>query len=169
MVRLLAGPQVFPFRTQREGTLHDRDPAAQRDGHPAHGSRPEQYPERRPHPQRPHARQECVLGAGNGPRFHRHRIQGGRETQGHGHLQGGHRPRGVPQARLGMEGGARRHHPAAAPQAGLLLRLGPHPLHDGTGSFRGGYQHLRVFLPQRMDLQGRPDGELGPRGPHGRE
>ena len=43
-------------------------------------------------------------------------------------------PRGVHETCLGMEGEARRHHPRAAQEARGLLRLGPYPLYDGSGS-----------------------------------
>ena len=46
------------------------------------------------------------------------------------------RARGVRRARLGVEGGVRRHHHPAAQAAGRLLRLGARALHHGRGACR---------------------------------
>ena len=100
----------------------------------AHGTHAQQYDTGRARPPCPHAGQERLLGAWYRSCVHRHRGQGGGQAEGAGHRQVLPDPRGVHGARLGMEGEARWHHPRAAQEARGLLRLGPYPLYDGSGS-----------------------------------
>ena len=166
MVFLLAGEQVLPLRARQQGTLYRSHTSAQRDGHTSYGPCAQQHTQRRAGPQGAHGRQERVLDSRHRPCQHSHRVEGGRPPQGEGNLQGRPHPRGVPQVRLGMEGGARRNHPPAAPQARRLLRLGPHPLHDGARAHRGRDRHVLLLLQEGHDLQGSAHGQLGPRCPH---
>ena len=87
------------------------------------------------------------------------------------------RPRGIRQARLGVEGRIRRHasRPAAAPRR--LLRLVARALHHGRGPVPRRPQGVRRSLRPGPDLQGQaprqlgpqvPDRDLRPRGPAGR-
>ena len=57
--------------------VHDRHPAAQRDGQPPYRPRARQYAAGHPHPPRPHAGQGRALGGRHGPCRHRH-PDGGR-------------------------------------------------------------------------------------------
>ena len=55
-------------------------------------------------------------------------------------------PRGFPQARLGVEGGIRRHHYRSVQAARRLLRLVARTLYHGCRSFEGGDEGLRPAL-----------------------
>ena len=85
---------------------------------------------------------ERLLGAGHGPRVDRHRGQGRGDAPRKGHREVVAHARGVPPLRLGVEGEVRRRDPQAAAQAGRLVRLGAHLLHDGRHPHR---KRLRVF------------------------
>ena len=53
------------------------------------------------------------------------------------------------EARLGMEGEARRHHHPAAEEARLLLRLDARTLHDGPGVFRAACSRCSWIFTRR--------------------
>ena len=62
-----------------------------------------------------------------------------------GHRKGVAHARGVPPLRLGVEREIRRRDPQAAAQAGRLVRLGPHVLHDGRSPH--GERPARLLRP----------------------
>ena len=167
MVRLLDRPGDFPLGTRPAGTLHDRHSAPQRDGHAPHGAHAQQHAAGRTRPPCADVREERLLGAGHGPRVDRHGGQGGGDAPRAGHRKGVAHARGIPPLRLGMEGEIRRRDPQAVAQAGRLVRLGPHLLHDGRGPH--GERPARLLRPlrERQDLPRRADGQLGPRGADG--
>ncbi len=151
-----------PARARQGGTLLHRDPAAERDRLIAYGSRAQQYAPGHSLPVRAHARQGRAVAAGNGPC--RHRDAGGGRAPAHGTagIEPRHGPRGLHQARLGMEGGIRRHHHRAAQAARRVLRLVARALHHGRGAVARGAESLRAALSRRADLQGQAAGQLGP-------
>jgi hypothetical protein len=108
MVRLLDRTAYFPLGTRPAGTLHDRHPSPQRDGHAPHGAHAQQHVAGRAGAPRPHVGKERLLGAGHGPRVDRHRSQGGGDAARKGHRKVVAHARGVPPPRLGMEGEIRR-------------------------------------------------------------
>ena len=167
MVRLLDRTAYFPLGTRPAGTLHDRHPSPQRDGHAPHGAHAQQHAAGRAGAPRPHVGKERLLGAGHGPRVDRHRSQGGGDAARKGHRKVVAHARGVPPPRLGMEGEIRRRDSQTAAQTGRLVRLGPHVLHDGRSPH--GERSARLLRPlrERQDLPRRKDGQLGPRGADG--
>ena len=167
MVRLLDRTAYFPLGTRPAGTLHDRHPSPQRDGHAPHGAHAQQHVAGRTGAPRPHVGKERLLGAGHGPRVDRHRSQGGGDAARKGHRKVVAHARGVPPPRLGMEGEIRRRDSQTAAQTGRLVRLGPHVLHDGRSPH--GERSARLLRPlrERQDLPRRKDGQLGPRGADG--
>ena len=167
MVRLLGAARTVPLRTRCARTLYGRHSAAQRDGDAPHGPYAQQYVAGRADPPCPHVGQKRLLGAGHGPRVDRHRSQGGSDAARKGHRKVVAHARGVPPPRLGMEGEIRRRDSQTAAQAGRLVRLGPHVLHDGRSPH--GERSARLLRPlrERQDLPRRKDGQLGPRGADG--
>ena len=113
--------------------LFGRHPAAQRDGHPPHGPRPQRHDPGRPRPLAPHARRRHALGPRHRPRRHRHAERRREGAPQGGQAPPGPRPRGLRRARLGVEEAVRRHDREAAPRPRLLLRLVARALHDGRG------------------------------------
>ncbi len=78
VVRRVGGARAVPRRPRggRRALLH-RDPAAERDRHPAHGPRPQQHDPGHPGPLAPHAGPQRGLDARHRPRRHRHAERGG--------------------------------------------------------------------------------------------
>ena len=79
-----------------------------------------------------------------------------------GRLQGGHRPRKVPRARLGVEEGIRRPHRPAAAQTGRLLRLVARALHHGRGPQPRRARDIRAPLRKGPHLPRRAHHQLVP-------
>ncbi len=163
MVRLLDRTQSISLATRPARTLHDSHSAAQRHGHASHGTHAQQHVAGCPGAPRAHAGKERLLGAGHRPRLDSHRSQGRRQAQSRGHRQVVAHARGVPRPRMGVEGEARRHNPQTAAQAGRLVRLGAHMLHDGRRTQRGRHKGLLRPVRQGSDLSRRAHGQLGPR------
>ena len=72
------------------------------------------------------------------------------------------RPRGVPQARLGVEGAVRRAHRRADEARRRELRLVARALHHGPGSVARGARSVRAAVRKGADLSGRLHGQLVP-------
>ena len=167
MVRLLDRTPPVPLGTRSARTLYDRHSAPQRDGHAPHGAHAQQHVAGRAGAPRPHVGQERLLGPRHGPRVDRHGGQGRGDAPRTGHREVAAHARGVPPLRLGVEGEVRRRDPQATAQAGRLVRLGAHVLHDGRDAHRERHPRLLRPLRQGEDLPRRADGELGPRGENG--
>ena len=105
-----------------QAALRDHDPAPQRHGLAAHRPRLHAAPS-----QDVIVRWKRMSGfdtlwlPGPRPRGHRHPDGGGAPARQGRQEEGRPRPRGVRGARLGVEGGERRHDPQAAPHHGLSL------------------------------------------------
>ena len=164
MVFLVAGPGDLPRQPRvPEARLLDGHPSPECDRCPHAGPRAEQHDPGHPRPPRPPDRPRGPLASGHRPCRHRHADgrraeapQGGKENPPRP------RPRRVSQARLGVEGKARRHHHQPAQKARLLVRLGARAVHDGrsllpqsAGDFCGPAQK-GSHLPRQAD------GELVP-------
>ena len=149
--------------------LLDRDPATQRDGRAHAGARAEQHHPGHPGAQGAHGGQGGALAAGHGPRRHRHPERRREDPAQGGRDQASRRPRarGARGQDLGMEGEVRRHHPAPAPRAGGVVRLVPHPVHDGPGLLAVRAGRVRGPVPQGPHLPRQAHGELVPGVPHG--
>ena len=162
MVRTLDGQELLSLHSRRTRTLYHRDPAAECDWRASHGPHDEQHDPGHLDPPRPYARQERLLGAWHRPRQHRHRGQGGEQIGATRHQEDRPQPRGVPQARLGLDPRARWHHPQAVAPPRLLLRLGTHLVHHGRHPLEERHPRLRRPLQQRPDLPRCAHGQLGP-------
>ena len=112
--------------------LLDRHPAAQRHRLAPHRPRPQQHAPGHPHPLRAHARQGRALAARHRPRRHRHPDDRRAPADGApAAVAPRHGPRGVPRARLGVEGRERRHDHEPAQAPGRFCRLVARTLHHG--------------------------------------
>src|SRR5712692_3665385 len=100
----LAGLGAVPPRAGGHGgrELLDRDPAAERDGLAAYGTRAERRDPGRAHPSPPHARPAHEVDLRHRSRRDRHADPGRAAPGGGGHEPGGDRARGLHPARLGM-------------------------------------------------------------------
>ena len=87
--------------------------------------------------------------------------------RGAGARPAGDGPRGVPRARLGVEGRIGRGDRPAAQAARRLLRLEPRALHSRRRAVARGRQGLRPALSRGAHLQGQATGQLGPEVPDG--
>ena len=123
---------------ERQAAVLHRDPAAERHRGTAPGPRAQQHAPGHPDPLAADAGVRRPLDARHRPRRHRH--PGGRREAA---ARGGEedpprpRPRGAGRADLGLEGRVREAHPQPAPAHGLLVRLGPHPVHARRGLLAG--------------------------------
>jgi hypothetical protein len=105
VVQHLDGTGALSLKTKPgQKAVHHRDPAAQRDGRAAHGAHAEQHHPGRAGAPCADAGEERLLGAGYGPREHRHGGEGGAPAGRTRHQEERHRPRGVPEACLRVEG-----------------------------------------------------------------
>ena len=159
----MGGAWLLQAGRQAQGrALHHRDPAAQRDGLAAHGTRAEQYHPGHPRPLRAHARQGRAVAARHRPRRHRHPDGGGAPAaEGKQHRSPRHGPRGLLATRVGVEGRIGGHHFAPAAPAGRLLRLVARALHHGRRPVQGRAEGVRAALQGGDDLQGQAPCELG--------
>ena len=166
MVCLLVEKRALQVEARWSRTLHRSHPAPQRHRYSAHGAHVEQHDTRHSRTPGPHGGQERLLGTRHRPRLDCHRSQSGEQTRRPGYQEERPHPRGVPQICLGVERGARRHHPQAAAEAGCLVRLGPHRLHHGRGSLQERAEGICRPLQQGAHLPRRAHGQLGPQGTH---
>ena len=164
MVPILDGPQTVCLQTRRPHALHRGHSAPQRDRRAAHGAHAERNHSRHTGAPCPHGGQERLLGARHRPRLHRHGGQGGEPLGRAGREEERPDARRIPQARLELDRGARRHHSAAVAPRRCLVRLGPHGFHHGRGAFEERHPRLCRPLPQRTHLPRRAHGQLGPQG-----
>ena len=164
----MGGGESFPrrCRAQKESegkAVFHRDPAAERDGLAAYGPRAQQHAAGCAGALRADARARRALATGNGPRRHRDAKPGRAAAPGEAGARPARAwPRGVPEARLGLEGAFGRHHRQPAQAAGRVLRLEPRALHHGRGAVARRHQGVRRALPGRPDLQGQAPCQLGP-------
>ena len=152
---------------QGRGRLHRHHPAAQRHGHPAHGSRDGRHDPGHVRALQPHARPLDPLDPGHRPRRHRDADQGRQEAQGRGHLAPRDRPREVPRRLLGLDPRVRRHDRLADQAHGLLDRLRRREVHDEPRVLARRPQGLRRLVPRRPDLPRQAHRQLVPELPHG--
>ena len=142
LARLLeVAPEFHPRRGQGrrtpQGQLLHRHPAAQRHRGPAHGACPQYHPPGHHVPLHAPARQDRPVGAGHGPRGHRHAERGGEEAPGRRGETRGPRARGIHRARLGVERGLRRTHPEPDPPPRRQRGLDARAFHHGRGAVQG--------------------------------
>ena len=168
VVQVLDGARLLPFQGRtRERALLRRHPAAERDGGLAHGTHAEQHDSGRAGSSGAAVGAQRLLGAGDGPRVDSHGGEGGGTPRRAGDKEDRPDAGGVSAARLGMDGGARGHHPEATAQAGSLVRLGADGVHHGRTAVGERDSGIRGPLPEGSDLPGRAHGELGPEGVDG--
>jgi valyl-tRNA synthetase len=118
-----------------KGTVLHRDPPPNVTGRAAHGAHAQQYDPGRAHAEGPHGRQGSLLGAGTD------HASIATEAKVVAML----REKGIEKRSLSREEflkhawevdrKVRRHHPRTTQEAGRLLRLGPHAVHDGSPPF----------------------------------
>ena len=118
--------------------LYHRNAAAKHNRPAAHGSRAGRDAAGRAHALSSHEGRSHAVAARHRSRLDRDRGKDRRPAEGRGPDQAADRPRGIPQARLGLEEEVCRPHNPSAAQAGRVLRLDPPALHDGRGLQQGG-------------------------------
>ncbi len=174
MVRVLGVDRGLPRRpVVRQAALQHGDPAAERDGFAAHGSRAQPHAARHRRPVEADAGLRRPLAAGHRPRRHRH-AERRREAAGRrGEDPARPGPRGVRGARLGLGAPEPRHDHRADAQARRVGRLEPRALHAGRDAVARRAARVRLALPGRPHLPRHlhrelvpalPDGAVGPRG-----
>ncbi len=147
----------------RRGQAVVLDPAAaaERDGRAAHGARLQPQHHGCADASAPHARLQHAVAAGHRSRRHRHADRGRAPVAGAGPVAPRRRPRGVHQARLGLEGnvGQRHHRPDAAHRrhGGLVARV----LHDGRDAVGRRQRDFRAPVRRGPDLSRQAPGQLG--------
>ena len=149
-------------RGLRQGAVHHRDPAAERDGLAARGPRPQPEHPGHDHPPEADAGLRGAVPAGHGPRRHRHPERGGAGAGQGGPVAARPGPRGVRGQGVGVEGRVRRPHPGPAAPPGHLRGLVPRALHHGRGPVPRGAERLQADVRRRPDLPGRAHHQLVP-------
>ncbi len=174
--RAVARGGLFPPRAGGDGgrELLDRDPAPERDGRAAHGSRAERRRAGRADPLQPHERPPHEVDLRHRPRRHRDAGAGGEAAGLGGDQPHGAGPRGVRAPGVGVARALRAHDRGAVPAPGRILRLRGRALHARRGLRRGGPEGVRRPLREGADLPRQLHGQLGSRhavgdlGPRGR-
>src|SRR2546425_394994 len=161
--RRVHGPRRFA-----QGAVRDRDPAAQRHGGAAHGTRAQQRHPGRADSLRADARPGGGVAARHGPCRNRH-AERRRAVAG----RGGEEPRrrgarGVRRTGVGVRARDGQRDPGAAQGDRLLRRLEPHPLHLRPRILPGGARGVRAPVGGGTDLPRTPGNPLVPALPHRR-
>ncbi len=153
MVSHLGEQGLFSRRTRQGQTLFGRHPAAQRDGHFAHGPRTQPDDSGYSGALAPHARRQHLVAAGNGPCGHRDAERGGEGLAQGRQATSGSRARGVRGTRVGMEEAVRRHHCAPAAHARQLHGLAARTLHVRRRLLARGSESFHAALRRGTCLQ----------------
>ena len=145
---LVGGARLFSLRgRQRQAAVLDGASAAQRHRLAAPRARADRHHRGRARALQAHERVQRLLDARNRSRGHRHADGGrARAAEEGGEVAPRSRSRGIPAARVGVEGGVGEPHRAAAPRAGGFARLGPRAVHHGRALLAGGAGGLRPPL-----------------------